>query len=103
LKTTSDMAGAPQTVRILFCGGCNPEYDRVAAAERLRRCLADSPAFVLTEAAVPDMVIAVCGCDCACVDLTGLEAARIITVTSCAQVEDLLNAIRLTNESENRV
>ncbi|MFO8048091.1 MAG: hypothetical protein R6U29_03565 [Desulfosudaceae bacterium] len=83
-------AASRQTVRLLFCGGCNPGYDRLAVADRLRRWVADSSGYVLSETARPDIVIAVCGCDCACLDLSGLGRARIISITSRAAAEALM-------------
>ncbi len=74
---TADM----KTARIKFCGGCNPEYDRVAAAGRIRRHLEAAGYRVETGSGKGDLAVVVCGCACACADVSGLKCDRMITVT----------------------
>jgi len=88
----------PETVRLVFCGGCNPAYDRLAAAEDLGRWLADNPGYILLPEEPPgaaDIVIAICGCACACPDLSAWSGARIVFITSREAVEAVLARQRL--------
>lgn len=48
-------------VRVKFCGGCNPRYDRVAAYEVLKE------KFDLTNEDFADYVVVLAGCRVACV------------------------------------
>ena len=50
-------------VRIHYCGGCNPRYDRTALVQRLN---ADFPSLAFTYDGDADLVLAVCGCSVAC-------------------------------------
>ena len=50
-------------VRIHYCGGCNPRYDRTALVKHLA---ADFPALTFTYDGDADLTLAVCGCSVAC-------------------------------------
>ncbi|MDR1660098.1 MAG: hypothetical protein LBR94_07140 [Desulfovibrio sp.] len=69
-------------IRLKYCGGCNPRYDRTAIAAKLR---ADFPEADIAETAGdgPDHFVAVvCGCPVACAshgDLSGLSGKAILT------------------------
>ena len=62
-----------KTVKLCYCGGCNPRYDRVAAVRML------SGAFPEIQFSDTDGMIglAVCGCERACIkgdiQLTGFS------------------------------
>jgi len=83
-----------QSVRIVFCGGCNAGYDRVAAAADIRRRLKADEAFILIDEGRPDIVVAVCGCTCACVDGRSFGNARIIPVTDERAARDILTILK---------
>ena len=52
-------------IRVRYCGGCNPRYDRVAAVERVKKLLVQRPAAA--DASPEPLDLVVCGCDTACV------------------------------------
>lgn len=62
-------------VRIKYCGGCNPRYDRKAVVETLRGRFPRTR-FIETHEDTPfDLVAVLCGCPAACAsheDLWGL-------------------------------
>jgi 4-hydroxybutyrate CoA-transferase len=69
-------------IRVKYCGGCNPRYDRTAVTARLRA------AFPLLEVAESpggdaDLFVAVvCGCPSACAEhehLRGLAGKMVLT------------------------
>lgn len=63
---------------VKYCGGCNPRFDRVAAAASLG--FAGAPS---ARPGVPcGTLLVVCGCTARCADLSGLEADRILLVST---------------------
>ena len=58
-------------VGLRFCGGCNPRYDRVAAANRLRTQLPN--AEFCPAAPGQGLVLVVCGCSARCADTSDLS------------------------------
>lgn len=69
-----------KTLRIKFCGGCNPEYDRVALAERVQ-AMAGACDVEVIDAGQPDILAVICGCACVCADLTEFEGSAIVMLT----------------------
>ena len=90
LRTMNSRA---RSVRIVFCGGCNAGYDRVTAAEDIRRRLKADEAFTVIDDGQPDIVVAVCGCTCACVDEKAVGNARIVPVTDEKTARDILTIL----------
>lgn len=56
-------------VRIGYCGGCNPRFDRAAVEERLRSRF-PSIQFERNTAGDADAAVILCGCGAACADVT---------------------------------
>ena len=74
------------TVGVKYCGGCNPRYDRVAAARRLEEAF---PALTFSSArpgACYDALLVLCGCTARCADLTGLEGKQVLVL--CAPSDE---------------
>jgi hypothetical protein len=69
-------------VGIKYCGGCNPEYDRVAIVEQIKKRLAGKVSFVPAESEGVDIILAVHGCKTACADVSGFERVKIQTITN---------------------
>ncbi|MDR2503900.1 MAG: hypothetical protein LBD82_05920 [Deltaproteobacteria bacterium] len=82
-------------MRVKYCGGCNPRYNRAELTRRLRE---DFPALRImeTEEAGPALFVAVlCGCGTACAahaELNGLAGKMILT--SQQDYGDLAAALR---------
>lgn len=68
---------------VKYCGGCNPRFDRTAAAARLG--CAGAPAAQPGDRYGTLLVI--CGCTARCADLSGLEADRTVMVSAPEDVE----------------
>ena len=66
---------------IVYCGGCNPRYDRVAFVNRLKRDFAYSDFTYASKGEHYDLLIVVCGCNAACVRIEAYSADKIIVVT----------------------
>lgn len=80
-------------IAIKYCGGCNPDYDRVALARRIEERLNGRVEFVSPENEDIDLVLAVEGCKTACADLRAFADAEIIIITGIEDVENLLHEL----------
>jgi len=81
-------------VRIVFCGGCNAGYDRVAAAETIKRQPQTDVAFEVTGDGASDIVVTICGCACACIDDNVFGNARILRVTDATSAQNVLALLK---------
>ena len=64
-------------VAIKYCGGCNPDYDRVALVKCIEKSLHGKVEFVSAEDEDIDLVLAVEGCKTACADLSAFKDTKI--------------------------
>ena len=82
-------------VRVKYCGGCNPRYDRKAVVDKLHAAFPQTEFVGGGEEGDVDYVAVVCGCHAACADhdaLTGLHGKML--TTSDEEYERLAEAIR---------
>ena len=77
-------------VGVKYCGGCNPEYDRVALVEEIEERLEGKVRFVPPESEGVDIILAVYGCKTACADLSGFRGVKIRTITNIEDGEKFL-------------
>ena len=77
-------------VAIKFCGGCNPDFDRVALVERIEGGLNGRVEFVTLENENIDLVLAVEGCKTACADLSPIKATQIRIINNVDDAVDFL-------------
>jgi hypothetical protein len=77
-------------VAIKYCGGCNPDYDRVAIAKRIKQSLNGKIEFVSPEDGNIDLVLAIEGCKTACADLSAFEATKICIISKIEDAENFL-------------
>ena len=84
-------------VRVKYCGGCNPRYDRRAVAKSLAKTLPEAE-FLETHMDGPvDFVAVLCGCPSACAaheDLQG-RCGKIVASSEeeAANLEKALEAM----------
>jgi hypothetical protein len=78
-------------VAIKYCGGCNPDYDRVALVKRIEESLDGNVEFVSAEDEDIDLVLAVEGCRTACADLSAFKGTEIRLITKIQDAEDFLS------------
>ena len=78
-------------VAIKYCGGCNPDYDRVALVERIEERLNGNVEFGSAEDEDIDLVLAVEGCKTACADLSAFKGTKIRFITKIEDAEDFLS------------
>jgi hypothetical protein len=77
-------------VRIKYCGGCNPNYDRVALVNDMKARLSATVKWVSSGDDPCDLVVAVHGCETACADLTAFDGYEIHHITCPEDVDPLL-------------
>ena len=76
---------------IKYCGGCNPDYDRVALFKMIEERLKGKIKFVSPEGADINLVLVIEGCKTACADLSSFDRKKIFKIT---QSEDAKNFIQ---------
>ena len=86
------------TVGLKYCGGCKPDYDRVALVETLRRRLGDRVIWVRADDPAAEMILAVHGCLTACADLEPYQAKPIFAITGQETAEAFVRQVQLYSE-----
>ena len=81
-------------VGLKYCGGCNPEYDRVALVRHIEESLQGKIAFVTPEGEGVRLILAVEGCSIACADLSAFQGMEIRVVTNIKGAERFIQEIR---------
>jgi hypothetical protein len=84
-------------IRVKYCGGCNPRYDRKAVVERLKTAFPDTE-FVEADGDGPfEHVAVLCGCSAECASHGDLQGKHGKTVASseeeCQRLEEVLRSI----------
>ena len=80
-------------VGVKYCGGCNPEYDRVALVEQIKERLEGKVSFIMPESEGVDIILSVHGCRTACADLSGFRGVKITTITNIEEGEKFIREI----------
>ena len=91
--------GERMKVGLKYCGGCNPEYDRVALVRHIEESLQDRVEFVTPESEGVGLILAVEGCSTACVDLSAFQGMEIRVITNIEAAERFIKEIRAQVES----
>ena len=80
-------------VGVKYCGGCNPEYDRVALVEKIKERLEGKVSFVLPESEGVDIILAVHGCKTACSDLSCFGGVKIRMIINIEEGEKFIREL----------
>jgi len=80
-------------VGVKYCGGCNPEYDRVALVEQIKEKLEGKVGFVPPESKGVDIILAVHGCKTACANLSSFRGIETWTVSGNEEGEEFVREI----------
>jgi len=81
-------------VGLKYCGGCNPEYDRVSLVKHIQESLQGKVEFVKPESEGVRLILAVEGCSTACADLSAFQRMEIRTITNIQDSEKFIKEIR---------
>jgi len=85
-------------VGLKYCGGCNPEYDRVALVRHIEESLQDRVEFVTPESEGVGLILAVEGCSTACADLSAFQGMEIRVITNIEAGDRFIQEIRAQEE-----
>ena len=85
---------AAATVGLKYCGGCKPNYDRVALVEEIRRRLDGQVTWVRADDPAAELILTVHGCLTACADLEPYQAKPIFAVTGPEAAEAFVRHIQ---------
>ena len=77
-------------VGIKYCGGCNPDYDRVALFKSIAKRLRGQAQFVSPEDADIDLILSVEGCRTACADLSSFDGVKIRIINQSQEAVDFI-------------
>jgi hypothetical protein len=80
-------------IGLKYCGGCNPEYDRVALVRHIEERLQGKVEFVEPENEGTELVLAVEGCSIACADLSAFKGMKIRIITGIEDGERFIREI----------
>ena len=90
--------GEGMKVGLKYCGGCNPEYDRVALVRHIEESLQGRVRFVSPESEGIGLILAVEGCGTACADLSTFQGMEIRVITTIEGGERFIQKIRAQEE-----
>ena len=80
-------------VGIKYCGGCNPNYDRVALVEQITCALEGKVEFVPAQNEGVEIILAVQGCATACADLSPFRDIEIKLITKAEDAERFIKEV----------
>jgi hypothetical protein len=75
-------------IGVKYCGGCNPSFDRIAAAEKIKERFKEEAEFVSYSDPDAEFIIVLMGCGSACADLSGIDEQRVFIVSSEADADE---------------
>lgn len=84
----------PLKIGLKYCGGCQPDYDRVALAARIQKELNGFAEFLPADHPNIAMVLAVEGCPSACADIDPFSRLPVWIITDENQVDDFIRHIK---------
>jgi hypothetical protein len=86
--------GETVKVGLKYCGGCNPEYDRVALVRCIEESLQGRVKFVSPEGEGVGFILAVEGCSTACADLSAFQGKEIRVISTIEGGKRFIQEIR---------
>lgn len=84
---------ARKTVGVKYCGGCNPQFDRVEAFSHLQECFEGSIRWVPCDETDLDAVLVICGCQTACADTEAFGKQRFIWLKGQQPLDSVRQAL----------
>jgi hypothetical protein len=83
-------------IRVKYCGGCNPNYDRVALVKQIEERLSGKASLVATDSNGISLVLAVVGCSIACADLSPFRGLEVRVITCLEDAEPFIRDLEAT-------
>jgi len=84
---------ARRKVRVKYCGGCNPGYDRLALVRQIEERLRDKVFLVGADSNGIALVLVAEGCGIACADLSPFEGMEVRVITCPEDAELFIRQI----------
>lgn len=84
----------PLKIGLKYCGGCQPDYDRVALVARIQKELNSFAEFLPADHPDIAMVLAVEGCQSACAELEPFARLPVWIITDESQADDFIRHIK---------
>lgn len=84
-------------IGIKYCGGCNPKYDRVAFANRVKEQYRHCEVKAVNSNETFDCVVVVSGCHAACASLTDISTSMgfvIVRENNLSETSKQIEAIK---------
>lgn len=78
-------------VGLKFCGGCNPDYDRIALVAELRMRLQDKVEFVYDDQNEIDILLVLHGCRRACAEFDKMTEISIYQISRISDVNTFID------------
>lgn len=90
-------------IGIKYCGGCNPKYDRVAFANKIKELHQQYEVKAVNSNETFDCVVVVSGCHAACASLKDINTRKGFVIVRRDDIDETLKHIQSiqTNNSEN--
>jgi hypothetical protein len=83
-------------IRVKYCGGCNPGYDRVALVRQIEARLGNTVSLIETGGDRIGLVLAIVGCSIACADLSPFAGLEMRVITCPADAETFIRDLDVT-------
>lgn len=80
-------------IGLKYCGGCNPNHDRVDLVRQMAERLGDKAEFLPHETPGISMGVAVEGCPTACADLSSFTGLPVWIITCQADAEAFIRHV----------
>ena len=88
--------GKQLKIRVKYCGGCNPNYDRVALVKQIEGRLTGKASLVATDSNGISLILAVVGCSTACADLSPFRGLEVRVITCLEDAELFIRDLEAT-------
>ena len=81
-------------IALKFCGGCNPNYDRLELLNRLKKTLEPDLEWVAYTDQNADKVLIICGCATQCAEVRQIPQQKRIWISDENHLEDLIASLK---------
>jgi len=81
-------------VGLKYCGGCSSRFDRVALVSEIKERLKGKIEFVHYENLKAGLILVVCGCESACVNLEEFSAEDVFIIFKKEHAEEFIKKIK---------
>lgn len=88
-------------IGIKYCGGCNPKYDRVSFASKVKEVYSDYEVKSANSSEMFDCVVVVSGCHAACASLKDINTRKGFIIVRENKLDETLKHINMSLNGDN--